>query len=147
MNLRAMSLASLRSMISVGVTGEGQKTSSMLSRALSRIESRFRQRQVRLVWPKLEWRTQVLLSIETEETQLGSLGDQVSSYLYYSGYAEPSTTKATQNTPVVQIWVTTNNHASLVNSGGNPGVSAANPYPTPQKPLPLLRGKGFGGYG
>ena len=26
----------------------------------------------------------------------------------------------------------------LVNSRGNPGVSAANPYPTPQKPLPLL---------
>ena len=35
----------------------------------------------------------------------------------------------------------------LVNSRGNPGVSAANPYPTPQKPLPLLRGKGFEGYG
>ena len=35
----------------------------------------------------------------------------------------------------------------VVNSRGNPGVSAANPYPTPQKPLPLLRGKGFGGYG
>ena len=52
-------------------------------------------------------RTQVLLSVETEETQLGSLGDQVSSYLYYSGYAEPSTTKATQNTPVVRTWVTT----------------------------------------
>ena len=34
---------------------------------------------------------QVLLSVETEETQLGSLGDQVSSYLYYTGYAEPST--------------------------------------------------------
>ena len=33
----------------------------------------------------------------------------------------------------------------LMNSGGNPGVSAANPYPTPRKPLPLLRGKGFGG--
>ena len=37
--------------------------------------------------------------------------------------------------------------SSVVNSRGNPGVSAANPYPTPQKPLPLLRGKGFGGYG
>ena len=96
----------------VCVTGEGQKTSSMLTWALSQLEMRFRQRQVPLVWPKLEWRTQVLLSVETEETQLGSLGDQVSSYLYYSGYTEPSTTKATQNTPVVWIWVTTSKYKS-----------------------------------
>ena len=89
------------------VTGEGQKTSSVLNRALSRIEKEFWQRQVQLVWPKLKRRMQVLLSVETEETQLGSLGDQVSSYLYYSGYTEPSTAKATQNTPIVWIWVTT----------------------------------------
>ena len=80
------------------VTGEGQKTSSVLNRALSRIEKEFWQRQIRLVWPKLKRRMQVLMSVETEETQLGSLGDQVSSYLYYSGYTEPSTAKATQNT-------------------------------------------------
>ena len=73
---------------------------------------RFRQRQVPLVWPKLDEEIQVLLSVETEETQLGSLGDQVSSYLYYSEYTEPSTTEATQNTPVVQIWVTTNEYES-----------------------------------
>ena len=35
--------------VEVAVTGEGQKTSSVLSRALSRTEKRFRQRQVRLV--------------------------------------------------------------------------------------------------
>ena len=72
------------------VTGGGQKTSSVLSRALSRIEMRFRQRQVRLVGPKLR-EHKSLLSVETEETQLGSLGDQVSSYLYYTRYAERST--------------------------------------------------------
>ena len=33
----------------VSVTGEGQKTSSVLERALSRLEIRFRQRQVPLV--------------------------------------------------------------------------------------------------
>ena len=57
-------------------------------------------------------RTQVLLSVETEETQLGSLGDQVLSYLYYSGYMEPSTTKATQNTPIVLIRVPTSQYES-----------------------------------
>ena len=46
-------------------------------------------------------RTQVLLSVETEETQLGSLGDQVSSYLYYTRYAERPTTDATWNTLIV----------------------------------------------
>ena len=72
------------------VTGEGQKTSSVLSRALSRIEMRILAETIRLSdrsWSK----AQVLLSVETEETQLGSLEDQVSSYLYYTGYAEPST--------------------------------------------------------
>ena len=38
--------------------------------------------------------------------------DQVSSYLYYTGYAEPSTTKATQNTPIVRTWVTMNRYES-----------------------------------
>ena len=45
---------------------------------------------------------QVLLSVETEETQLGSLGDQVSSYLYYTRYTERPTTDATWNTPIVR---------------------------------------------
>ena len=82
------------------VTGEGQKTSSVLDRALSRVEMRFRQRQVRLVRPKLRKRKSYL-SVETEETQLGSLRDQVSSYLYYTRYAERPTTDATWNTPIV----------------------------------------------
>ena len=47
-------------------------------------------------------KAQVLLSVETEETQLGSLEDQVSSYLYYTRYTERSTTSATWNTPIVR---------------------------------------------
>jgi hypothetical protein len=84
------------------VTGEGQKTSSVLSRALSRIEERFRQRQSDCL-TEVGVNRKSLLSVETEETQLGSLEDQVSSYLYYSGYTEPSTTTATQNTPAVRM--------------------------------------------
>ena len=86
------------------VTGEGQKTSSVLNRALSRIEVKIQAETIRLSdrsWSK----AQVLLSVETEETQLGSLGDQVSSYLYYTRYAERPATDATWNTPIV--WVTT----------------------------------------
>ena len=82
------------------VTGEGQKTSSVLNRALSRIEMKILAETIRLSdrsWGK----AQVLLSVETEETQLGSLGDQVSSYLYYTRYAERPTTDATWNTPIV----------------------------------------------
>ena len=79
----------------------GQKTSSVLNRALSRIEMRFRQRQVRLVWPKLR-EHKSYLSVETEETQLGSLGDQVSSYLYYTRYTERPSTDATWNTLIVR---------------------------------------------
>ena len=82
------------------VTGEGQKTSSVLIRALSRIEMKIQAETIRLSdrsWSK----AQVLLSVETEETQLGSLGDQVSSYLYYTRYAEHPTTDATWNTPIV----------------------------------------------
>ena len=83
------------------VTGGGQKTSSVLSRALSRIEIRIQAETIQLSdrsWSK----AQVLLSVETEETQLGSLGDQVSSYLYYTRYAERSTTSATWNTLIVR---------------------------------------------
>ena len=82
------------------VTDEGQKTSSVLSRALSRIERRILAETIRLSdrsWSK----AQVLLSIETEETQLGSLEDQVSPYLYYTRYAEHPTADATWNTPIV----------------------------------------------
>ena len=42
-----------------------------------------------------------IVSVETEETQLGSLGDQVLSYLYYTRYTERPTADATWNTPIV----------------------------------------------
>ena len=54
------------------VTGEGQKTSSVLIRALSRVKLRFRLEQVWLVQPKLRKKVQVLLPVETKETQLES---------------------------------------------------------------------------
>jgi hypothetical protein len=86
--------------VSHNVTGEGQKTSSVLSRALSRIEMKIQAETIRL--SNRSWEeSQVLLSVETEETQLGSLGDQVSSYLYYPSYAERPTTDATWDTPIV----------------------------------------------
>ena len=84
----------------MSVTGEGQKTSSVLNRALSRIETKIQAETIRLSdrsWSK----AQVLLSVETEETQLGSLWDQVSSYLYYTRYAERPTTDAIWNTLIV----------------------------------------------
>ena len=90
------------------VTGKGQKTSSVLSRALSRIEMRFWLRQSDCL-TEVGRNCKSYLSVETEETQLGSLGDQVSSYLYYTRYAERPTTDATWNTPIV--WVTTS-HAN-----------------------------------
>ena len=41
-------------------------------------------------------------------------------------------------------------HFGVTNLGiirGNPGVKNLNPYPTHHKPLPLVKGKGFGGSG
>jgi hypothetical protein len=35
----------------------------------------------------------------------------------------------------------------LVNNRGNPWVKISYPHPYPPKPIPLLRGMGFGGYG
>ena len=84
------------------VTGEGQKTSSVLSRALSRIEVRFRQRQSDCL-TEVGMNRKSYLSVETEETQLGSLGDQVSPYLYYTRYTERPTTDAIWNTPIVRV--------------------------------------------
>jgi hypothetical protein len=72
------------------VTGEGQKTSSVLRQALSCIEGNSGRDKSHLSdrsWSKCK----SYLSVKTEETQLGSYMDQVLSYLYYSGYAECST--------------------------------------------------------
>ena len=68
------------------VTGEGQKTSSVLGRALSRVEERLRLRQVPLVRPKLRNTSPIVRRDRRDSTWIRK--DQVSSYLYYSRYTE-----------------------------------------------------------